>query len=176
MMKALVVVDMQNDFITGSLANEEAQKIVPLVADYIRNFDGDIIFTQDTHYDEYLNSQEGRKLPVEHCILNTWGWEVEPEIYAALKERILKGVPLHVENVEKNAFGSPLIGELAAKYSHVEFIGVCTDICVISNVMVAKSYAPETEMIVHKNMCAGTTLENHECALKVMASCQVQIV
>lgn len=166
--KCLVVIDMQNDFIDGALANPEAQKIVDKVADYIRNFDGLVYYTRDTHRDNYLETQEGKRLPVVHCIVGTPGWELNDTIKDAI------GVSDGVFN--KPAFGSTFLGKSLKKFKEVYFCGVCTDICVISNVLLAKAAAPETRIAVLKDLCAGTTVENHEIALKAMANCQVDII
>lgn len=153
MKKALIVVDMQNDFITGALANTEGQKIVPAIAELVKNFDGDIIVTRDTHYEDYMNTQEGKRLPVPHCIENTEGWNIVPEIQAAL-------------------------GKIVARklYDAVELCGVCTDICVISNAMVIKACAIETNVAVYKDLCAGVTPDTHKTALDAMAGCQIDII
>lgn len=171
MKKALIVVDMQNDFITGALANTEGQKIVPAIAELVKNFDGDIIVTRDTHYENYMNTQEGRRLPVPHCIENTEGWNIVPEIQAALDER------KDVTYVDKQTFGSIALGELVARklYDAVELCGVCTDICVISNAMVIKACAIETNVAVYKDLCAGVTPDTHKTALDAMAGCQIDI-
>ena len=166
--KCLVVIDMQNDFIDGALANPEAQKIVDKVADYIRNFDGCVYYTRDTHTDDYLETQEGKRLPVVHCIYGTPGWELNDKIDDAI--RIGNGF------FNKRTFGSLSLGESLKGFKEVYFCGVCTDICVISNVLIAKAAAPETRIVVLKDLCAGTTVENHEIALKAMANCQVDII
>ena len=172
MNKVLVVVDMQNDFITGSLANKEAEKIVPQIAEYIRNFDGDVIATRDTHFEAtYLKSQEGKKLPVVHCIEATWGWDIADEIKKAIWER---------ENfrfLNKHKFGSLALGNIVDTfYDEVEICGVCTDICVISNAMILKaSTRKDIKVTVLKNLCAGTTPENHENAIKAMELCQIDM-
>ncbi|HAF25829.1 MAG TPA: amidase [Lachnospiraceae bacterium] len=172
MKKALVVIDMQNDFITGALANTEGQKIVTKIADLIKDFDGDIIVTRDTHTENYLNTQEGRRLPVPHCIKGTDGWNIVPEIQASLDMRS------DVTYINKPTFGSTELGELVSKrlYTDVELAGVCTDICVISNAMMIKACALETNVAVYKDLCAGVTPESHETALKAMAGCQVDII
>ena len=172
MKKALIVIDMQNDFITGALANTEGQKIVPKIADFIRNFDRDIIATRDTHTKDYMNTQEGKKLPVPHCIQNTDGWNIVPEIQTALDEKENK-----VFYIDKPTFGSIGLGDLIGRklYDEVTLVGVCTDICVINNAMVIKACALETEVIVLKDLCAGVTPESHKTALNAMQACQITV-
>lgn len=173
-MKYLVVVDMQKDFVSGALGSEEARGIVPAVVDKIKNFEGRILYTQDTHGENYLQTQEGKKLPVRHCIGGTEGWELISEIKAAdpnCKERTF----------QKGTFGSKeLIKYLEEEnqtdpVSSLEFIGVCTDICVISNALLAKAFFPEVPVFVDASCCAGTTPENHENALRAMGCCQIEI-
>lgn len=165
-MKTLIVVDMQNDFITGSLGTKEAQAIVPNVKRKIQEYSnrGDrIIFTQDTHYSNYLDTQEGKMLPVEHCIYETEGW------------KIVDG--LEVSNcihVNKTSFGWS--GWYELNYKEIELIGVCTDICVISNALILKAQFPEIKITVDARCCAGVTPELHEAALKVMRSCQINVI
>lgn len=174
MKKALIVVDMQNDFITGALANTEGQKIVPAIVKLVKNFDGDIIVTRDTHKDNYLNTQEGRRLPVVHCIEGTEGWQIVPEIQTALDAKPAGTVTY----IDKPTFGSIALGELVARklYHAVELCGVCTDICVISNAMVIKACAIETNVAVYKDFCAGVTPDTHKTALDAMAGCQIDII
>lgn len=172
-MKILVVVDMQNDFIDGALGTKEAVAIVPAVKEKIENFDGRVIFTRDTHEADYLSTQEGKNLPVEHCIKGTDGWQIRAELDALRKE----------EPVDKPTFGSVALGQLLKAYDTYEekvesitFIGLCTDICVISNAMLAKAYLPETPIYVDASCCAGVTPESHERALDAMAVCQMNIL
>ena len=172
MRNLLVVVDMQNDFITGALANPEGQKIVGKVADYIYGFDGDIVFTEDTHFfGNYLAHQEGKRLPVLHCIWGTDGHELVPEIAKAVQSK--KDSFCCV----KETFGSVRLGEMVAKeqYKTIYFVGVCTDICVISNAILCKAFDPEARIVVLKDMCAGVTPESHETALKAMQACQIDV-
>ena len=172
--KLLVIVDMQNDFITGALANIEGQKIVPGIVELIKNFDGDIIVTRDTHHENYLDTQEGKRLPVVHCIENTEGWKIVPEIQEALDAKPESTVTY----IDKPTFGSIALGERVARklYDKVELCGVCTDICVISNAMVIKACAIETNVAVHKDLCAGVTPDTHKTALDAMAGCQIDII
>ena len=169
MKNILIVVDMQNDFIDGALGTKEAVAIVPKVEDKIRNFDGEVFFTRDTHETWYLETQEGRNLPVKHCIHGTWGWELADEIDELAKE---------AEKYEKPTFGSRRLMEELAKWNpdEIEFVGLCTDICVVSNVLGTKAWLPETPLTVDSCCCAGVTPESHETALATMRSCQVKIV
>ena len=168
-MKILVVVDMQNDFIDGALGTPEAVKIVPYVKEVIQNFDGKVFFTRDTHFADYMNTQEGKNLPVKHCIQNTPGWEIYPEL-----DVLRKTAPIN-----KITFGSSALPEILAKEKHVEsitFLGLCTDICVISNVMITKAFFPEVPVIVDAKGCAGVTPESHKNALAAMKMCQVTVI
>lgn len=171
MSKVLVVVDMQNDFISGSLGTKEAQEIVGKVADKIRKRreEGyEIFLTMDTHEEDYLSTQEGRNLPVEHCIRGSQGWQLADEIAEAARE---------CPRFEKETFGSRelvlKLGQMAPE--RIEFIGLCTDICVVSNVLCTKAWLPETPLSVDSNCCAGVTPKSHRAALQTMASCQVEI-
>ena len=161
---------MQNDFVSGALGSEAAQKILPAVKARIegaRAAGTTVVFTRDTHGEEYLSSQEGKNLPVPHCLKNSSGWE------------IAEGLLKNGEKVfDKPTFGSLDLAEFirAEGFEKVEFIGVCTDICVVSNALLAKAFAPETEISVAADCCAGLTGETHEAALKTMRSCQVKIV
>ncbi len=169
-MDILVVVDMQNDFIDGALGTAEAQAIVPKVVDKIKGFSGEIIYTKDTHKENYMETQEGKNLPVEHCIKGTKGWELAPEILALANDHI----------VEKPTFGSVALAELLKEkkeeISSITLVGLCTDICVISNAMVLKAYFPEVPMYVDGACCAGVTPESHLQALEAMKMCQIQIL
>lgn len=171
MRNLLVVVDMQNDFITGALANPEGQKIVGKIADYIRSFDGDVILTEDTHFSNYLSHQEGKRLPVPHCIWNTEGHELVPEIAEAAESKVNSFYCV------KDTFGSVRLGQIVARelYDTIYFVGVCTDICVISNAILCKACDPEARIVVLKDMCAGVTPGNHETALKAMQACQIDV-
>lgn len=173
----LVVVDCQNDFITGSLANEEAQKAVPRIVNLINNWKGVIATTRDTHYPNYLETPEGKRLPIEHCIEGTDGWNYQSEIREALDNsgRVLT-------EVMKSSFSSPALGyslnPILSKNNpnlSITFVGFCTDICVISNILALKSHYPNVEMSVVSDCCSGSTIENHEAALKVLKSCQINI-
>mgnify|MGYP005762164577 CR=1 FL=1 len=167
-MKALIVVDMQNDFITGSLGTKEAQAIVPNVKKKIQKYvdHGDqIIFTRDTHDTGYLKTQEGKMLPVEHCIYPSNGWE------------IVDGIDIpHYPHINKHSFGWKLWNGLGFDFEEIELIGVCTDICVISNALILKAQFPEVKITVDASCCAGVTPELHESALKVIRSCQINVI
>ena len=173
MKKILIVVDMQKDFVDGSLGTAEAQKIVAPAAEYIRGFEGEIIATLDTHTEDYLTTPEGKKLPVLHCIKGTDGWELAPEIAAALSE---KGY----DRVTKETFGSTALpAYIQEKYRHfdkIELFGLCTDICVISNAIILKNSFPDIPITVHSSLSAGVTPEKHEAALEVMRSCQIDVI
>ena len=174
--KVLVIIDMQNDFITGSLANAEAEKIVPNIVALTKEWEGRIIFTRDTHRAEYLNTQEGKYLPVEHCIEGTDGWQLQNDIHLAA----LNNDSAKVSYVNKPAFGAGalLYNEImrVGEPSEVTFVGTCTDICVVSNALILKSLLTETPIKVIENCCAGLTKEKHEAAIDVMSSCQIEII
>ena len=175
----LIVVDMQNDFVSGSLGSSDAVKILGNIRSKIKSYDSDdngvIVFTRDTHRRNYLNTLEGRKLPVEHCIYNTKGWEIVDELNAPL-EKTKKCI------VDKGSFGFPewerelsYMGLTSNNISGIELCGVCTDICVISNALILKALYPETEISVDATCCAGTSVDAHFAALSVMENCQVNI-
>lgn len=168
-MKILIVVDMQNDFIDGALGTPEAVKIVPYVKERIQNFDGKVLFTRDTHFPDYPDTQEGKNLPVPHCIKGTSGWEIRPELDAL---RI-------TEPIDKLTFGSAELPAILAQEKNIEeitFIGLCTDICVISNVMITKAFFPEIPLTVDAKGCAGVTPESHQNALTAMKMCQITVI
>jgi len=169
----LIVVDMQNDFVDGALGTKEAVAIVPKVVEKIQGFEGVIFATYDTHDEEYLTSNEGRKLPVKHCIKGTPGWELNPQVKAALDQK--PTIP-----VEKITFGSVDLPELVESavgpgQFTVELVGLCTDICVVSNALLLKAYFPEMEIFVDADCCAGVTPETHEAALTTMKMCQINV-
>ena len=170
--RVLIVVDMQKDFVDGSLGTAEAQAIIERTAEKIRTFDGTVLFTMDTHGPDYLDTQEGKFLPVVHCVKGTPGWE----LISPLKELCEAG---GYRRYEKPAFGSvELARDLKGRYdagtlSSVELIGVCTDICVISNALLIKAFLPELPVSVDPVCCAGVTKEKHEAALETMRSCQI---
>lgn len=167
----LLVIDMQNDFIDGALGTPEAVKIVPAVKEKIQNFKGEILFTRDTHYENYLETQEGGNLPVPHCIKGSEGWQIRKEIDDLRTARA----------IDKPGFGSmQLMRKLVAlnkeeTIGSITLIGLCTDICVIVNAMCIKACLPEVPVIVDAKCCAGITPESHENALKAMEMCQIKI-
>lgn len=169
MQKILVTIDMQNDFIDGALGTKEAEAIVPAVEEKIKKFEGRVFFTRDTHEPNYMETQEGRNLPVPHCIKATKGWELRNEIMALCREK----------PIDKVTFGSIELGRRLLEehqknpIESVTFIGLCTDICVISNVMIAKAFLPEVKIIVDASCCAGVTPQSHKNALEAMKMCQV---
>lgn len=173
--KILVVIDMQNDFVTGALGSEEAKKIVPTVVEKVKNYDGDVIFTRDTHGKDYMQTQEGKNLPVPHCIKGTDGWQIIPELLTLQQEKNCKVF-------DKPTFGSTELAEyIKNEYENrnaeeVELIGVCTDICVVSNAMLIKANAPELQVSVTAGCCAGVTPKKHDAALETMQSCQIKII
>lgn len=173
--KILGVIDMQNDFIDGVLGTKEAVVIVDKVVEKIKNFEGTIFATLDTHYDNYLDTQEGKKLPVPHCIKMSDGWLINDKIREALIEKNCKFI-------EKETFGSQRlatkIGEIDyhTEIESIELVGVCTDICVVSNAIILKNEFPEIEIIVDASCCAGVTSEKHKFALETMKSCQIEVI
>lgn len=205
-MKFLLVIDMQNDFITDALGTPEAPEIVDSVCDLIRSFDGQVVYTRDTHFEDYLNTQEGRKLPVEHCIKGTDGWQICEKVSGCIGEDDLI--------VDKVTFGAEDLPKLLRKRMQREYIagdaamsaetvkfensegaaennmkipadlapeeihlaGLCTDICVISNAMICKAAFPETPIYIHADCCAGVTPESHQTALDAMRACQIEII
>lgn len=178
-MKVLVVVDMQNDFIDGSLGTPEAAAVVPRVVEKIRSWDGPVYATQDTHFPDYLETQEGRILPVEHCIQGTEGWKIAPSVREALTEGAKRNES--VLYLTKATFGSRDLAEQLARrhgeepIEEIVLIGLCTDICVISNALVLKAFLPETPITVDAACCAGVTPESHQNALEAMKLCQIKV-
>ena len=174
--RILVAVDLQNDFIDGALGTKEAEAIVPAAAARIREWreaGAEIFATLDTHEENYAETQEGKRLPVPHCIRGTEGWQLNPVIREALGDCIL---------VEKPTFGSIRLPELIrekigdGKGATIELIGLCTDICVVSNTLLLKAAFPEATIQVSSGCCAGVTPEKHKAALETMASCQIDIL
>lgn len=169
--KVLAVIDMQNDFIDGALGTKEAEAIVGKVAAQIRDFDGEVVYTRDTHFEDYLNTQEGAKLPVKHCIKGTDGWQIREEL------RELQGDDTKI--FDKLTFGSVELAQYLKEMKDLQsvmLIGLCTDICVISNAMVIKAFLPEVTVQVNAECCAGVTPQSHLNALEAMKMCQVEIV
>lgn len=169
-MKYLIVVDMQEDFVNGCLGSEAARQIVDRVEDEIKNFNGQVIFTMDTHNEDYLSTQEGRKLPVIHCIENTRGWQIIKPLQPYVKDYITKPTFGSVE-LAKRLYKANVNENIEA----VELIGVCTSICVISNAMLIKSFLPEVKVSVKADCCACVSEESHNVALKAMETAQIEI-
>ena len=169
--RAIIVIDMQNDFVTGALGSADAVRATGAIREALernaaQSDPADVFFTQDTHGDDYLQTQEGRRLPVAHCIRGTEGWEIVPE---------LRPFADSARTVCKPTFGSLELPKLLAGYSEVTLAGVCTDICVVSNALLLKAFHPEMTVRAAGALCAGTTPENHESALRTMRSCQVEV-
>ena len=172
MKKLLLVIDMQNDFINGSLGTEAAQAIVPLVKEKIQKYKQNndlVIFTRDTHNDNYLQTQEGRNLPIIHCIIGTPGHDISAELDTN-----------GCEIINKPSFGylalAKHIAEKESQWNEIELCGLCTDICVVSNALILKAQLPETRIIVDAQCCAGVTPESHAAALLTMKMCQVKVI
>lgn len=174
MNKVLVVVDMQNDFINGALGTKEAEAIVDKVVEKIKNFDGEIIVTYDTHEENYMETREGKYLPVPHCIKGTDGWGINGEIEKALVSK------KSYESIYKPTFGSTKLVKRLYNYvpeeTEVTLIGLCTDICVVSNALLLKANYPEMDIVVDSTCCAGVTPEKHKAALETMRSCQIEVL
>ena len=170
-MKILIVVDMQNDFIDGALGTKEAEKIVANVKEKIdtyRSNNDEVIFTRDTHFDNYLETQEGKNLPVKHCIKDTFGWQISSKLDVA--DSVI---------IDKPTFGSTKLMEyLLSKQniSEIQLVGLCTDICVISNAFLLKAALPEVLISVDSRCCAGVTPESHNRALESMKTCQIMVI
>lgn len=184
-MKILIVIDMQNDFINGTLGSPEAQAVVPHAVAKIKECAEDqryvIFYTRDTHYEDYMSTSEGRHLPVPHCILGTDGWQINADVMAASEGATF----VDVQN--KYTFGMQDIAALLEsipdvcdvenyEVESIEMIGVCTDICVVSNALILKAAYPEIPITVYGDCCAGTSVDAHEAALKVMQMCQIEVV
>ncbi|MBR6289199.1 MAG: cysteine hydrolase [Acholeplasmatales bacterium] len=196
MKNVLIVIDMQNDFIDGSLGTKEAQSIVPNVIEKIKQYRDaghHIIFTKDTHEEDYLETFEGKHLPVQHCIHGTDGWHIKEEIFDLFKNCPDKEDIFTC--IQKPTFGALAwcsfefmnwagiemkemkhISGLEYVGGSIEICGLCTDICVISNALILRSMYPQTEILVDSSCCAGVTPEKHEAALEVMRSCQIEVI
>lgn len=184
MKKVLIVIDMQNDFITGSLGSEEAKKIVPNVVKKIKEYydaGEDVFYTRDTHFNDYLETLEGQKLPIKHCIFNTNGYEICDEI------KNIESNKYRMENIyNKLTFGydgwrfilghTDEAGEFSCDYESIEIVGLDSDVCVASNCLILRALFPNTKITVDAQCCAGTTPEKHRAALDVMESCQIEII
>ena len=171
MKKFLIVVDMQKDFIDGALGTKEAVSIVDKVVNKIKNFDGEIIVTYDTHSEDYMQTNEGKNLPVPHCIKGTDGWQLDSKITAILQNT-------NYTSVEKPTFGSTELPQIIKSKAgneefEIELVGLCTDICVVSNALLLKASFPEIKISVDPECCAGVTPETHNAALKTMKMCQI---
>ncbi len=172
MKKVLVVVDMQNDFIDGSLGTVQAQGIVSKVISKIKSYPADCIYaTRDTHGEDYLESSEGKNLPVVHCVKGSKGWEIRPEVAEAMPQAVI---------LDKPTFGSTELAKLLYRENEkegleIELVGLCTDICVVSNALLLKSFLPENRISVDASCCAGVTPESHEAALATMKMCQIMV-
>lgn len=183
-----VVIDMQNDFVTGSLGSEEARRIVPNVVKHIEEIKKDdiVVLTQDTHYENYMDTLEGKNLPVQHCMFLTKGWEIIPEVISALAKCPCNKKHIHID--QKETFGDDdleyRIYNLADEAgidikgcdTHIYIMGLCTDICVISNALYLRMQFPNTKIFCFADACAGVTPEKHKAALEVMKSCQIEIL
>lgn len=173
MSKYLVVIDAQNDFVSGVLGSSEAQQVVPCIVEKVKNFPGIVIFTRDTHDENYLESQEGELLPVVHCVKETSGWNIIPDLFSRAEESVI---------IDKPSFGSMELPDYLKEQNKIdpiesiELIGFCTDICVISNSMILKAAFPDIPIWVDPNGCAGVTPESHEEALDIMEKGQVRII
>jgi len=180
--KILICIDVQNDFITGALRNEEAIKKVPNIVEKINSFDGDAIFyTMDSHYENYLQTKEGQKLPFTHCVKRTEGWEIEPTVMTALENAKDRGIS--VLEIHKPTFGSfdlvhavSAVGFDETNDLDIEFVGFCTDICVVSNALMVKAaFYDRADITVDAACCAGVTPETHVAALETMKKCQIDV-
>jgi nicotinamidase-related amidase len=184
MRKILIIIDPQNDFIQGSLRNEAAIARIPNIINFINNFDGEEIFvTQDTHFTEddtpfapkaYKNTLEGKKLPIEHCLIDTTGWKIDTKL-----KTVLDNCGKDVTYLQKITFGEYDLPEFIDRGDDedmlIQIMGFCTDICVISNALILRAYYPNTHIEVYEDCCAGSTLELHKAALMTMESCQIDI-
>lgn len=173
MQKLLIVVDMQNDFIDGALGTPEAVAILPKVKNKIEDFNGKVLFTRDTHTEDYMNTSEGKNLPVPHCIKNTHGWQIADPLLPYAKDAFI---------IDKPTFGSIALADYLTKENEsdpigeITLIGLCTDICVISNALLTKAALPEVAVSVDASCCAGVTPESHDRALEAMKVCQIKVV
>ena len=170
MKKLLVVVDMQKDFVAGTLANFEAQKMVGSLVDYVIAWldqGNEVVYTMDTHDSTYLSTQEGKRLPVEHCIQDSDGWQLVEPLQSVLKE---------CKKFEKPTFGSIELAQYCIGYDEITFCGVCTDICVISNAMLVKAFNSQARIVILEDLCAGVSVESHQTALQAMRNCQMDVM
>ena len=172
--KVLIVIDMQQDFIDGALRNRDAKAIVPNIVKKIEWWTGDIIMTMDTHGDNYLDTREGRYLPVRHCIEGHDGWPLDEKVYYSLVSKFAAGFDISI--IQKDQFGHKDLWEVVRNYSEIEIVGICTDVCVVTNALLLRTFLPEMDITVDASCCAGTTLEAHRAALTVMKSCHINII
>ena len=186
-MKILCLIDLQNSFIDGELGTQEAKAIVPRIVEKLNNYSDKsntcVLYTKDTHGNDYLDTLEGTMLPIPHCIENTPGWSINKDIKRAVKSnRFLSYSSDKIINsrVYKNTFGSDDLREFFIEFKDkiesIEFVGLCTDICIVSNALMARQTLPNTEIYVDSSCCAGTTTDKHQAALEVMKSCQINII
>ena len=174
-MDVLVVIDMQNDFLTGSLKTRERENLLKRVVEKVEDFDGEVVYTLDTHYDDYLSTNEGKNLPIEHCIKGTWGHDIPEELKMT---KSFEGA----KKFEKNTFASVELGEYLRKLDEekgigdIYFLGLVTDICVVSNILLVKGFLPEKNIYIYKDLTEGLTDEKKASALDVLDSCQVKII
>lgn len=178
-MKVLVVVDMQHDFVDGVLGTPEAQAIVPNVAMKVARYRGDvdsvILYTRDTHYDNYLETLEGKNLPVPHCIYGTKGWEIVPEVYIEGDTAVVDKHTFGCHNIANHVQALVARCYESLEIDSIEIVGLCTDICVVSNALILKSVFTDIPIIVDSACCAGTSPSAHEKALDTMMSCQIEV-
>ena len=191
-MKAIVIVDMQNDFVTGPLGTPEAQDIVPNICNRAVEIAKSgteptlVLFTKDTHYENYLETQEGKNLPVPHCVWGTSGWSIAKDISSVIDYEptglfaFWSDAHVRKSRILKNTFGSrdliEILVSLKDRIDEIVFMGVCSNICVVSNCLATKMMLPEIPITVYADCCAGTTPEEHAAALQVMKSCQINII
>jgi len=170
MNKTLIVVDMQNDFINGSLGSPAAKAIVPAVTRVIKGFDGRLFYTLDQHGDDYLDTLEGKKLPIPHCIITEEGYDLNNDVWEAIREHGGGG------RVTKTTFGSMELPQRILDADEIYICGLCTDICVVSNALILRAAFPNTPIYVIEDACAGTSAEAHQAALRTMQSCQIDVI
>ena len=179
-MKVLVVVDMQKDFVDGALGSPEAQAIVPNVAEKVKQYakmeDGLIVYTRDTHFADYVDTREGRYLPVPHCIFETEGWEIVPEVLNDQAAVVIFNKETFGYSAIAEEIGYIVNREFGQEIDSIEVCGLCTDICVVSNALILKATFPGIPFVVDSACCAGVTPEKHEAALEVMRSCQIDVI
>jgi nicotinamidase-related amidase len=179
-MKVLVVIDMQKDFVDGALGSPEAQAIVPNVVAKVKEYaemeDGLVVYTRDTHFADYVDTREGRYLPVPHCIFETEGWEIVPEVLNDQAAVVIFNKETFGYSAIAEEIGYIINGELGQEIDSIEVCGLCTDICVVSNALILKANFPDIPFVVDSSCCAGVTPEKHEAALEVMRSCQIDVI